>query len=1010
MQQLRGVERKSKKKSKTLFAVVVSLLFLLSFANFSNAAWWNTDYAYKRSCVINSTVSSTLTDFPAYCVVNTAALISAGKMQSNCNDLRIINSGETTQYSHEIEQTTCNTTTTIVWFKHPSLASGNQTVYVYYGNPSATNAQDLEGLWQNYSYVHHHNQILPSKPTSGITMTVGTAVTYNTSSRIGGNSTFHNGANGAGNAFIANTSVTHNASKGIYRTFWAKTTGGATPQTYPAIVQNAAGGAPASNIIRCGTDSGSCTAANNNYWIYQNYDGTSRICPWVSTVPADGSWFVLSATWNPTNSRTWVYKNGVQDNTCADASTFSGNLVWLPRAGASSTTEGFVWNGNIDEYRIGMFNASADWVKAEYAQQYWLGAEQESGTAIITIHSPTNQNYYSTSVLLNFSFIETTYPNNTCWKNMTGAQTNFSSLGVIQNNTYYTENMTGLTGGNYTVKIICQNGGAPPINASTSTPFYVWMGLNTSAFNAGNSTALANWTVTATNGTTTNSTTASANPLLWEWKYMPTGNVNLTFSANYYANRTYSTQINNSAVTQVNAEFWRNQYFYANNSNTGAAIQSFNVAFTNGTKTHSCITSNYECIVSLENLGYGNNNVTVSSSGFNTTKFTQSFDGNSAVNRTFPLAPATLQIWAYDETTPSSNLTFNLTISNATTSQTWMNQTNFSKMWNEIPYGQITIAITEYNGNYITRYYYTVMNENTAVQLNAYLLKTSEGMYVRFNVKDYSDNNIANALVTIQKQYTSAWVAIAQRYTDESGVATHFLNPNNEYRIKVERINYATAYVTVVPSNTDYRIYLSATNATTSYQTIYANLTLYFLPETNVLNISNAENISFVITDPEGLLSIFGLRIWYNYTIVFDQNITTSPNGGTITATINTSNYSGALRVMAESYFKKSGYAQQNLTKWYGITTTTSGLLSLARAFGRLASMTNFNMQPIFAILALVLTVAAAGFVAAQTTIGGGAVAIALLGIFSYLNFLPWIAFVATGMLVGALIFLRGRV
>jgi len=71
---------------------------------------------------------------------NTSALVTAGKMRSDCNDLRIaqFSGGTWTQLDRQV--LSCNTTSTTVWFRLQAniVASGTDTSYsMFYGNLSA---------------------------------------------------------------------------------------------------------------------------------------------------------------------------------------------------------------------------------------------------------------------------------------------------------------------------------------------------------------------------------------------------------------------------------------------------------------------------------------------------------------------------------------------------------------------------------------------------------------------------------------------------------------------------------------------------------------------------------------------------------------------------------------------------------------------------------------------------------------------------------------------------------
>jgi site-specific recombinase XerD len=97
-------------------------------------------WIHRKSITISNGSGGTLTSYQTRIEVNTATLVSQGKMQSDCGDMRFTESDGTTSVPFWIE-TGCNTTTTVVWLKPASLASGSNTVYMYYDNSYASDGQ-----------------------------------------------------------------------------------------------------------------------------------------------------------------------------------------------------------------------------------------------------------------------------------------------------------------------------------------------------------------------------------------------------------------------------------------------------------------------------------------------------------------------------------------------------------------------------------------------------------------------------------------------------------------------------------------------------------------------------------------------------------------------------------------------------------------------------------------------------------------------------------------------------
>jgi len=117
----------------------IATFFLIFSFIIQSAYTWPSGWLYRRAITINNTQNSdNLADYQVNVTINTLNLISAGKMRSDCGDIRFIDSDDQTQLSYWIESG-CNSASTRIWVKVPSIpASSTKTIYLYYGNPSAT--------------------------------------------------------------------------------------------------------------------------------------------------------------------------------------------------------------------------------------------------------------------------------------------------------------------------------------------------------------------------------------------------------------------------------------------------------------------------------------------------------------------------------------------------------------------------------------------------------------------------------------------------------------------------------------------------------------------------------------------------------------------------------------------------------------------------------------------------------------------------------------------------------
>ncbi len=118
-----------------LIGVPVLAYFYLNEETEDTSAWYDNSWLYRRSITVNN-AGGTLTNEDVLITLDTASLISAGKLQSDCDDLRFVDSDDSTSLQYWIEDD-CNTSSTKIWTRVPSLTSGGKTIYVYYGNSSA---------------------------------------------------------------------------------------------------------------------------------------------------------------------------------------------------------------------------------------------------------------------------------------------------------------------------------------------------------------------------------------------------------------------------------------------------------------------------------------------------------------------------------------------------------------------------------------------------------------------------------------------------------------------------------------------------------------------------------------------------------------------------------------------------------------------------------------------------------------------------------------------------------
>lgn len=266
------------------------------------------DWIYQRAVVITS--GTALTDFQVSLTIDTATLITSGKMQSLGQDIRIADSDGTTLLPFWVEN--INTATTRIWTKVPSIPNGTKTIYLYYGNPNAPDAQsgantfidfsdfnDFTGWTQQAGTWTISNSILTAPNNANNYLRRNTTITetsYRVEAKVDGSGNFYHGiliaeANNPMVNSAALTSFCHinDTVQGSYNWSTFKSASfnviDGTYNILGLLVLSGNNKAYASKLDRTGlseTASFQNTVGTGNYWgLFNNPDGTQYLVDWI---------------------------------------------------------------------------------------------------------------------------------------------------------------------------------------------------------------------------------------------------------------------------------------------------------------------------------------------------------------------------------------------------------------------------------------------------------------------------------------------------------------------------------------------------------------------------------------------------------------------------------------------------------------------------------------------------------------------------------------------------------
>jgi len=140
-------------------ALVLAPLVVLPTTVFKTASTqeWLTGWGFRVTISITAGTSDVPEGYQVKITVDTASLISAGKMRPDGADIRFTAGDGVTVIPHWVEPGTINTNSTAIWVKIPTSIPAGQTIriYMYYGNPHASDISNSTAVWgKNVSFVY----------------------------------------------------------------------------------------------------------------------------------------------------------------------------------------------------------------------------------------------------------------------------------------------------------------------------------------------------------------------------------------------------------------------------------------------------------------------------------------------------------------------------------------------------------------------------------------------------------------------------------------------------------------------------------------------------------------------------------------------------------------------------------------------------------------------------------------------------------------------------------------
>ena len=395
-----------------------------TFTTEAKSPWWNANWKYRKTITIDpDKVNADQTSFSI--LINLTDSNLTGKAKLDGDDFVFIDANQN-KLNHEIERYNSTTGHLIAWVNVPLLSSTTYTkLYMYYGNPNATNQQNPVAVWDsNHKMVLHlgeQNGLHYDSTINGNNGMPYGGIAQGITGKIDGADSF-DGLNDY--VKVPHSNSITGFTTAFTASFWVKLEDTTRRQTI-LNKYNTAGNQRAWFI-----EFKTHATYGKVLGFFISQDGATFVEYHASFNPTAGEWYYITVVWEQGKVPKF-YVNGQQASTIGAAtvsSVFNNSGAPLD-IGRSSYATGRYLKGGLDEIRISNIARSSGWILTSYNNQenpsnfYNIGSQETLPEAPkLTFPSPFNgaTNVPASLLLLSFQikdyqgdlmdYTVTTYP------------------------------------------------------------------------------------------------------------------------------------------------------------------------------------------------------------------------------------------------------------------------------------------------------------------------------------------------------------------------------------------------------------------------------------------------------------------------------------------------------------------------------------------------------------------------------------------------------------------------
>jgi len=331
----------------------------------SGVGWYSTGgtWTNRRTITIDHTkvssiATTTYSNFPMLFSTTDPqfkTVSNGGEVASSSGaDILFTASDGLTKLNYERESYSSTTGQLIAWVQIPTLsATSDTTIYMYYGNSSASDQQNQSATWNsNYLGVWHfpNGTTLSVSDSTGLNTATNDGATATTTGQIYGGAGF----NGSNEYINLGSSLSSTGSETME--FWTNTS-------------NCSSGALQAYVVSSTSD-GFAVGCNSSVWV-ASAAGTNAGSVQSTVAPSSANTFVVAT--KTTGAATNIYINGTNVTTASTGSNYWA-VATVQRILGGSWTSGAQSSpmaGMLDEFRLSNTALSAGWIQTEYNNQLY---------------------------------------------------------------------------------------------------------------------------------------------------------------------------------------------------------------------------------------------------------------------------------------------------------------------------------------------------------------------------------------------------------------------------------------------------------------------------------------------------------------------------------------------------------------------------------------------------------------------------------------------------------------